>query len=383
MLVDSLNLKCDLNNLNQCKINIDGSETDVVVFLNEKTANSSSVEDYDNLEMKPFTVTTLDRYQKLMDSNSFNFDADLQTLDEESLNSTDFVDNAENLVKIQIEYQNLTCIKTFAFSEAVNIQEIDLDHNQIIIIEDDVFVDLENLTFLSLSKNNLTNLRANIFAGAVNLQRLHLNQNKIETIESGALNLLQLEVILLQNNKLKTLSNAMFIGTPQLKEVILEENELTRINDAMSHLNHLRILVLDYNQIEDIRLEKLASLKELQHLSLRRSGIKFTSIADNQNSSSAANNSTLEVLDLAENEISNGNDIIRQLRFFNHLEIINLEFNELEYLDHVYDIKKYFPFLHILNLGFNQIQCKWIEDYGDFFKLREIKLIYDYCESID
>lgn len=379
--MNSLNLKCDPVNWNQCKINIDGSDVDVVVFQNEKTVNSSSDEDYEILEVKPFTVTTLEKYQKLMESNTLDFDTDLQTLDEESMNSTDFIDNPENLFKIQIEYQNLTCIKSFAFSDAVNIQQIDLDHNQIIIIEDDVFLGLENLTFLSLSKNNLTNLRSNIFSGAVNLRRLHLNQNKIESIEDGALNFLYLEVLLLQNNKLRKLSNSMFLGVPQLKELILEENELTHISDATSHLNCLRILVLDYNQIEDIRLEKFAALKELQHLSLRRSGIKFKSQADAPKSTSS--NSTLEVLDLAENEISNGNNIIRQLSFFNRLEIINLEFNELEYLDHVYEIKKYFPFLHILNLGFNQIQCRWIDDFGDFFKSREIKLIYDYCESID
>lgn len=380
--IQALNFSCDINinNWYDCKIDIDGNELNVTVILQPtiNITNENQTELDDCVPLSYYRITTWDVYQcectEAIEQTSIN------EVDGEA-NITEYFQTMENLQKIQLEHQNLTGIKSYAFSDATSLEEIDLDYNQILFIEDNAFIDLQNLTFLSLSKNNLTSLRSNIFAGAVSLQRLHLNHNKIVHIENGALSFMQLEVILLQNNRLKSLNNAMFVGALQLKEIVLEENELTRINNALQPLHHLRILILDYNRIEDINMEKFAALHELMHVSFRRSGIQFSDEMVNLNASIASKNSSLEVIDLADNELPS--NVIRHLRFFNRLEIINLEFNDIRYLEHVYEIRKYFPFLKILNLGFNPIECKWVEEFGDFFKLREIKVIYDYCESDD
>lgn len=195
------------------------------------------------------------------------------------------------------------------------------------------------------------------------------------------MNLPSLEYILLQNNRLKKLSGSMFIGTPRLKEAVFEENELVQINEAFTHLHGLEILILDYNQIEDISLTKFAHLAALNHLSLRKSGfqLKEKSILD-ENGHKPNSSSKLEVLDLAENSITDGEELVSQLSLFQRVEIINLEYNELAYLGHVYKLKKWFPRLKIVNLAYNPVSCQWVEEYIDYLNKREIR-VYPWTSS--
>lgn len=332
-----------------------------------------------------YRLMTLDKYEQILDQ--INVDIDNTTIVDDQ--PKDFYENAENLQKIQLERQNLTKIKSTAFTNAINLVEIDLDNNQILLIGEDAFVGLVNLTILSLAKNNLSAIRTNTFAGAVNLKRLYLNHNKIESIDDGAFNLPALEAILLQYNYLKRLSSSLFIGTPQLKEAIFEENELVHIGDAFTHLKNLRTLILDYNSIEDINLRKLAQLPELNHLSLRKSGIRLTNNVTDEMIKMNGNASKLEELHLAENKLSNSDVIMQQLAIFNHMVLLNLEYNELTHLSNVYDFKRMFPRLRIINLAWNPIRCHWVEQYVNYLEKKNLRILpfvnidYDACMDDD
>lgn len=374
----TMDLECDDVQPRFCKINIDGGSYQSVAIISDENNLANTTDDEVNTN---FVVIPMDRYESIMEQlNLDDSSYDNETWQPDDSLPKDFYENADNIYKIQLEFQNLTKIKGAAFSGADNLQEIDLDYNQILYIGEDAFVNLVNLTVLSLTKNNLTIIRSNTFAGAIRLRRLHLNQNKIHHIEDGAFNLPSLENILLQNNKLKTLSNVIFRGTPRLVEAVFEENELQNINDAFLHLQHLHILILDYNQIEDIVLAKFASLPQLNQLSLRKSGWH---LKENVQFDSEVNTtSKLQVLDLAENEINDGESLIMQLRVFQRIEIINLEYNELRFLGHGYQIKTWYPYLEILNMAYNPISCDWIETYVDYLNRRSLR-IYPWVNSFN
>lgn len=371
-----MDLICDEVKFNFCKVNIDGGrDLNVALISEENNFTNSSEETYEI----NFAIVPIDQYEGVIEQLNAAYENENDTWSDEL--PREFYEDAENVQKIQLEFQRLTKIKSSAFRGAFNLIEIDLDHNQILYININAFSDLQNLTVLSLTKNFLTIIRANTFAGAINLRRLHLNQNKIEHIEDGAFNLPNLENILLQNNRLKKLSGSMFIGTPRLKEAVFEENELVHINDAFTHLHGLEVLVLDYNEIEDINLIKFAHLAELNHLSLRKSGfhLKDNSMFD-ENVKKINSSSKLEVLDLAENSLTEGVALISQLRMFQRVEIINLEYNELGYLGHIYKMNKWYPYLKIVNLAYNPVSCEWIEEYMPYLKKGELK-IYPWLNS--
>lgn len=371
-----MDLICDEVKFNFCKVNIDGGDDLNVALLisDENGSNNSSFDDVFEIQ---FAIVPIDRYAGFIEQLNIAYESENETWTEEF--PRDFYENAENVYKIQLEFQNLTKIKGSAFIGAYNVIEIDLDHNQILYIGEDAFETASNLTTLSLTKNNLTVIRANTFAGAINLKRLHLNQNKIEHIEDGAFNLPNLENILLQNNRLTRLSSSMFIGTKRLKEVVFEENELTQINEAFTHLHRLEILILDYNQIEDINLMKLSHLTELSHLSLRKSGFHFTEENSFDIDTLVNSSSKLEFLDLADNDLSDSS-IMLKLRMFQRLEIINFEYNDMKYLDYTYKIRKWFPFLHIMNLAYNPISCEWIDNFVSYLSKVNLK-VYPWLNS--
>lgn len=355
-----MELVCDEVKYNFCKVNIDaGRDLNVALIL----SNDSNSTNDDIFEIK-FTIVPIDRYDEHLNGENETWIDDFPR---------DFFENPENMHKIQLEFQNLTKIKSSAFWGANNLVEIDLDHNQILYIGEDTFFELNNLTTLSLTKNNLTIIRSNTFAGAVNLRRLQLNQNKIEHIEDGALNLPNLENILLQNNRLTKLSGSMFIGTPRLKEAVFEENELTEINEAFTHLHRLEILILDYNQIGDINLMKFAHLANLSHLSLRKSGFHFKGENSFDIDALVNSSSKLEVLDLADNGLAD-KSVMLKLRMFKRMEIINFEYNELKYLDHMHRLKKWYPFLQIMNLAYNPISCAWIDHFVSYLSNLNLKV---------
>lgn len=367
-----MDLFCDEVRNNYCKVNIDGIELNVALIFEKNEYTNSSENTYEIA----FAIVPVSQYGGIVEelNIAYEYDNDNETWADEF--PREFYENIENIQKIQLEFQNLTKIKSSAFSAAFNLEEIDLDHNQILYIGEDAFIDLQNLTTLSLSKNNLTVIRSNTFAGAINLRRLNLNQNKIERIEDGGLNLPNLENILLQNNRLKTLSGSLFIGTPRLKEAVLEENELTQINEAFTHLHGLEILVLDYNRIEDINLIKFAHLASLEQLSLRKSGFKLKENTDLQIQS----DSKLETIDLAENGITDGNLLISKLKLFRGLQVINAEYNEIPKIGSIFDLRKTFPDLQIVNLSYNPIRCEWVDNFVDYLFKQNIK-VYPWLNS--
>lgn len=372
-----MDLVCDEFKSNLCKVNIDGGkDLSVALILEENNFTNLLEETY---EMN-FAVVPIDLYDGILEQLHLAYESENETWTDNY--PKDFYENPENIQKIQLEFQNLTKIKSSAFSGAIYLKEIDLDHNQILYIGEDAFFELNNLTVLSLTKNNLTIIRSNTFVGAINLKRLHLNQNKIEHIEDGALNKLPaLENILLQNNHLKKLSASLFIHTPRLNEAVFEENELVQIKDAFTHLHGLKILILDYNRIEDIDLSTFSNLAELNHLSLRKSGFQLKDPNGAVDSLEKINSSSkLEVLDLAENELADGDALMSQLRIFQRIEIINLEYNELSFLGHVVKIKNWFPYLQIINLAYNPMSCEWIDAYIDYLIKHEIK-VYPWLKS--
>ena len=103
---------------------------------------------------------------------------------------------------------NLTRVPTDIPSEAVNIY---LHDNQIVIIQDDIFVDNVNCVKLRLDHNNLVTIKQSMLTGLVSLKWLDLSKNHLKYIEPLAFTeLTDLKGVYLSYNQLTTLREDIF-----------------------------------------------------------------------------------------------------------------------------------------------------------------------------
>lgn len=72
------------------------------------------------------------------------------------------------------------------FSNLISLETLNLNHNRLKRIGENIFSDLKNLKKLNSSDNRLERLEANSFDGLENLIELDLSINKLEKIDRDA-----------------------------------------------------------------------------------------------------------------------------------------------------------------------------------------------------
>ena len=119
-----------------------------------------------------------------------------------------------NLQKINVGHNNISVVHPRAFSGLLNLVDIDLSHNRLGSVPSDSFPHTLNLMSLSLSHNPITVIKSEAFSQLRHLTRLDLSHCDISEIQAGALeNLLSLERLYLESNRLRVISDPLQLGS--------------------------------------------------------------------------------------------------------------------------------------------------------------------------
>lgn len=294
-----------------------------------------------------------------------------------SFNAIDSIDNngflkLKYLQLLKLNNNKLSTIPT-TFDKLVSLKELDLSENSITTLDFDIFsnspnleiVNLSNdnlytfetrksfknnpnLSYLDLSNNHLTNLHVSY---ANNLQTLNATGNRITSVHlfgTSALGILDLS----HNNLTAFISIG---GLRALRQFYLAHNALSSMQKISLKLpKELHTFDISFNQLDDINASLLSRFKDLQHLSLRQSGIK------NVDSSTFAAQSNLRFLDISNNNLTFF-DFNSSLPQNNNLAELFLNGNALSALD-LEHVSKYFPSLKRIGISDNAWPCTYLPE---------------------
>ena len=282
-----------------------------------------------------------------------------------------------NLSRNEIS-DDLITIETF--SNLVRLMALDLSHNRIQEMKQNVLSSLRVLQLLDLSHNMLKSIHRRTFLNLQNLHTLKLSHNSIDRLHSQAFaGLRVLSSLSLERNKIKKINEEVLANCTSLTNLILSGNFFNQVpREGLRILSKLKTIDLSYNFIKVLDNSSLSGLNpDLYGISLAGNGIsKF-------NASVFKPISKIEVLNLANNEIDKlqqgvFNEVpkLRMLRLDQNrlkdingilvgladLQWLNVSGNQLRWFDYAFFPKK----LEWLDLHDNQI-----EDLGNYYKLGE------------
>lgn len=285
-------------------------------------------------------------------------------------------ENASALIDLHLKMNKIMKLHRSLFVHAPNLETLDLSGNEISSIEDEAFSGLSKLRTLKLNGNRLKVLKTRTLYGLESLEYLHLYSNKLATIESQALNLPKLTEVFFGNNRLRTLPDDLFSMAPNLEITEFSNNRLTHIGDAFVNCHKVYSLGFENNPIEDIDLAKFARMQSLSSLSLNCTNFKFPDElpAKDNNGSSVVVSTSLESLNLANNNLSNAN-IFEYLIMFPEIQRLYLYNNKFTEFQNPNEIKNILPKLNTLDLIGNELIANWLRDNSDIFKRMNINVM--------
>ena len=119
-----------------------------------------------------------------------------------------------NLQRINVAHNNISDIHSRAFSGLLNLVDIDLSHNRLEAVPTHSFPHTLNLMSLSLSHNPISLIKSEAFSQLRHLTRLDLSSCQISVIEAGALqDLPSLERLYLETNRLRVIREPLQLGS--------------------------------------------------------------------------------------------------------------------------------------------------------------------------
>lgn len=164
------------------------------------------------------------------------------------------------------------------FSNSSSLQLLDLSHNRIKTIGNDVFTLLESLKVLNLSANSIIDIEQDTFKGLLSLKSLDISRNKLSTIRDQVFtSLTSLQYLNISNNGIETLNEVSFNDLVSLQHLDLSWNKLSRVAPGSLHLPSLARLLLAGNPLLARSRETsiiVGTGRKLQVLDASRTGLK-------------------------------------------------------------------------------------------------------------
>ncbi|XP_037051863.1 vasorin-like [Bradysia coprophila] len=254
-----------------------------------------------------------------------------------------FFETFPNLNRVVISRTRVSRINRADLQKAVNVDDFDFNNNEIEVVEDFSFSGLNRATQLNLSGNKLIAIQRNTFDGLVSLKNIYLGDNPIKTIEDGAFNFPQLEILSLQNTKLTTLSRNFFRVNPPLGECYMSGDSLTTVGDFFDGMkNTLSWIDLSGNPIDDLSFTKFAMFPVLRFLYIAKTPFKI----DGDLSTAESAESKLTRILVSEDQLSH-DFIIKVHRIFKNLSDFYIQRTEHNITFTDDDIEKIIPGVHV------------------------------------
>ena len=162
-----------------------------------------------------------------------------------------------------------TSIKSYYFTDLINVHALNIFSNNISIIHNYTFKDLINLSDLALHLNNITYIESGAFYGLVRLEYLNLDSNALVELNMDIFNIynkLQMfEYITILRNPIKSIKSGIFISN-NINTLHLSNNSIysIEINAFNMKLNILKIhSTIAQNMF--VKLKKIKIDKLLNH----------------------------------------------------------------------------------------------------------------------
>ncbi|KAL7633109.1 UNVERIFIED_CONTAM: hypothetical protein RMT77_016479 [Armadillidium vulgare] len=255
----------------------------------------------------------------------------------------------EYLVKLDLSYNELQSewLTEFSFQDLIRLVVLDLSHNKISQLNQQVFRDMYSVQELRLSHNQLMSLSGASFSPCVNLHTLDLSYNQIESIPAKAFDGVDvLSFLALDNNQIKNIEKAAFSNLKSLEDLNINGNKLREVPEAISHLRYLKALDLGDNLISSLRNLPVNGLDLLYGLRLVNN-----KISGNISRDTFVNIPSLKILNLAKNDITH----IDSGTFTGNrnLQAVRLDANSITSISNLFDS---LPNLEWLNVSDNNIE---------------------------
>lgn len=212
------------------------------------------------------------------------------------------------LQSLDLSYNKLTVVPYEALSDFTSLRYLIMRGNQIQSLGKAAFGSLPVVFDLDVSANKISNISVKAFAGLLQLINLNLSENKIEMIPNGAFQgLVALDTLDLSHNYLEFLdnkTNSLFEDCLSLRIINLKNNKISFLTTKSIPYNQwykykLEHIDLSYNSIPVLTFDFTFGTKD----------IKLFNLSHNQINEIRryvlGNISSLHVLDLSYNEISN------------------------------------------------------------------------------
>uniref|UniRef100_A0A7E4V7N8 LRRCT domain-containing protein n=1 Tax=Panagrellus redivivus TaxID=6233 RepID=A0A7E4V7N8_PANRE len=189
----------------------------------------------------------------------------------------------KRMQRLNLQNNQLTTIPDGVFSQMKELHTLDLSNNKITNITKDSFRGLESLEVLRLSGNTLTNIHPEAFTPLKSLKKLVLSKNRLNKVTIHGLP--NLETIFLNNNLFKQISNAVLRDLPALKVLCFDRNQITKITTKdfvnLKKSSHLMSITLAENKIKDIDGNAFEPVQQITSLSLQNNALtSLTSASD-------------------------------------------------------------------------------------------------------
>ncbi|XP_063902125.1 leucine-rich repeat-containing protein 15-like isoform X4 [Zophobas morio] len=186
-----------------------------------------------------------------------------------------------SLLTLELQGNQLTTVDRQYFVGLEMLSYLDLSENFLVSLEKDLFKDLKNLKHLCLNGNHIHDIPPNLFSGLKALTFLDLSKNLLVSLEKDLFkDLKNLKHLCLNGNHIHDIPPNLFSGLKALTFLDLSKNLLVSLEkDLFKDLKNLKHLRLDYNSIYYIPSDLFSELKDLTFLKINN-GVGDNAITD-------------------------------------------------------------------------------------------------------
>ena len=226
--------------------------------------------------------------------------------------------------RLYIQYNAIKVID-YSINFYAELRILDLSDNEIINVQDNVFIYQGKLRQMNLKNNKISIINKNTFKGLSRLIDLNLRSNFIMDITDEVFPS-TLEIVNLGKNRISSITPNAFKLNVNLRSLYLDDNILTTMpSNAFNNMPLLAELFIGQNTLYKVTNDAFSNLNNLVHLDIHGSHIS--------NISSAAFHhlQNLKTLDISDNKLTK--IPTAQLGFLSRLESLKIGQNDFEIME--------------------------------------------------